>query len=54
MGVSLQYRQILNLVEARQRLWAEFVANYQREMIERPESFSEYCEKFRERFARGF
>ncbi len=38
----------------RARLWSEFVANYQVVLISAPETFSAYCEKFRERWVRGY
>ncbi len=38
----------------RARLWSEFVAHYQVVLISAPETFSAYCEKFRERWIRGY
>jgi hypothetical protein len=37
----------------RAKLWQEFVAKYQAELVTSPEKFSEYCEKFRERWVAG-
>lgn len=37
----------------RAKLWQEFIAKYQSELISSPEKFSEYCEKFRERWVAG-
>jgi hypothetical protein len=37
----------------RAKLWQEFVAKYQSELVTSPEKFSEYCEKFRERWVAG-
>jgi hypothetical protein len=37
----------------RAKLWQEFVAKYQTELVKSPEKFSEYCEKFRERWIAG-
>jgi hypothetical protein len=37
----------------RAKLWQEFVAKYQSELATSPEKFSEYCEKFRERWVAG-
>jgi hypothetical protein len=37
----------------RAKLWQEFVARYQSELVTSPEKFSEYCEKFRERWVAG-
>jgi hypothetical protein len=37
----------------RAKLWQEFIAKYQTELVKSPEKFSEYCEKFRERWVAG-
>jgi hypothetical protein len=37
----------------RAKLWKEFVAKYQAELIKSPEKFSEYCEKFRKQWVAG-
>jgi hypothetical protein len=42
--------EIQRKVETRAKLWQEFVANYQRVMIQTPEQFEQYCEEFRSRF----
>lgn len=40
-------------IALRAKLWQEFVAKYQTELVKSPEKFSEYCEKFRERWVKG-
>ena len=40
-------------IAVRAKLWQEFVAKYQTELVKSPEKFSEYCEKFRERWVAG-
>lgn len=40
-------------IEFRQKLWAEFVAGYQVVMIGAPETFTDYCQKFRDRWVAG-
>lgn len=50
----MRYQQTIALMEARKKLWSEFVATYQRAMIENPEGFSQFCAEFRERYLRGF
>ena len=40
-------------IAVRAKLWQEFVARYQAELVTSPEKFSEYCEKFRERWVAG-
>jgi len=38
----------------RSKLWNEFVAGYQVVLVSAPETFSDFCAKFRERWIRGF
>jgi BarA-like signal transduction histidine kinase len=40
-------------IEFRKELWREFVASYQVVLISAPETFSDYCAKFRERWIAG-
>ena len=40
-------------VAFRAKLWGEFVAGYHAVLITTPESFSDYCAKFRERWVAG-
>ena len=40
-------------VAFRAKLWGEFVAGYHTVLITTPESFSDYCAKFRERWVAG-
>ena len=47
------YEQTLAACAFRAKLWREFVANYQLVMSTVPETFSSYCEKFRERWVSG-
>jgi hypothetical protein len=37
----------------RAKLWKEFVASYQAVLADSPETFSDYCAKFRERWVNG-
>ena len=37
----------------RAELWKKFVAEYQTVLVIAPETFSEYCSKFRERWTAG-
>jgi hypothetical protein len=43
-------KQIQADCKFRADLWKEFIANYQVVLARGPESFSKYCEKFRERW----
>ena len=40
-------------VAFRAQLWREFVAGYQLVLTTAPETFSDYCAKFRERWIAG-
>jgi hypothetical protein len=40
-------------VAFRAKLWRKFVAGYQVVLITAPETFSDYCTKFRERWIAG-
>jgi hypothetical protein len=40
-------------IALRAKLWQEFVTKYQTVLVTSPEKFSEYCEKFRERWVVG-
>lgn len=37
----------------RANLWRKFVTEYQKVMITAPESFADYCAKFREQWVKG-
>lgn len=56
--LKLEEKDMANQTQAqltyRARLWSEFVAHYQVVLISAPETFSEYCAKFRERWVRGY
>lgn len=45
-----RYEKTLAQCASRARLWREYVANYQRVMIETPELFEKYSADFRERY----
>jgi hypothetical protein len=38
----------------RAQLWSKFVSGYQVVLVTAPETFSEYCAAFRERWVRGY
>jgi hypothetical protein len=48
--MRLTPQQMQRDAEIRARLWQEFVANYQRVMIETPEKFEQYAADWRERY----
>jgi hypothetical protein len=54
---KLQRKQPVNQtpeqIAFRAKLWQEFIAKYQTELVQSPKKFSEYCEKFRERWVAG-
>jgi hypothetical protein len=45
--------QMAEQIAFRADLWRKFVSGYQVVLITTPELFSEYCEKFRERWIAG-
>lgn len=46
-------REQIDIIAARTKLWQEFVAQYQAKMVMEPESFSDWCAEWRERFLAG-
>ena len=45
--------ETIRKVEVRTKLWQEFVAQYQAKMVMEPESFSDWCAEWRQRFLAG-
>lgn len=54
---TLKQRDAMNQtpeqIAFRAKLWKEFVASYQAVLADSPETFSDYCAKFRERWVNG-
>lgn len=48
-----RYEEIQGHCTFRAELWRQFVAKYQRVLEDSPESFSKFCNAFREQYLRG-